>query len=169
MTTDHGDRRRLAVLLTVAAAVVASVWWLWPTGAQAPGAAQAPGPPEVKGKSQSAPGKALRVSVRSVSPVAPGRSGALAVEVHNPHHQDVLLTGLTGTVTGVTSGTRSGIPRCDAAWIRLGVWEGAQLVAKQTSSTLALPVSFDDKAGINQDNCKGVEYSIDVTASGRKP
>lgn len=162
MSTDQDDRRRRRALLVVLlVALLLFGGWLWPgcmPGQQ--------GEAKVKGRSESAD-EALIATVVSVSPVAPGRTGTVTVEVENRDDLPVVLTGLSGIVTGVTSGLRPEMPRCDPDWIRLGSWEGTRPVAERGASTLAVPVAFDNAASINQDNCKGVQYDFELTVTGR--
>jgi hypothetical protein len=114
------------------------------------------------------PGKAFTVSVQSVSAIAPGKTGTVTVNVTNPNSQAANLTSLTGIVTGVGSGTRAGLPKCEPSWVVLGGWTGTRNVAGNGSTALSMPVSFTDKPTTNQDNCKGVTYTFSFVVNGQQ-
>lgn len=116
----------------------------------------------------SSPGKALTTSVVGSTPVAPGQAGSVTVKVTNPNNQAVVVTSLTGTVTGVGSGTRPGLVRCDKSWITLGSFSGSQPVAANASTLVTVPVTFTDLGATDQDNCKGVTYTFSFTVTGRQ-
>lgn len=114
------------------------------------------------------PGKALTASVDNVTKIAPGVDGVVTVRVNNPNNQDVLVTRVAGVVTGVTSGTRQGLPSCDKAWILLDEYPGTKLIRQNGFGTVTMPVRFDNKPGINQDNCKDVTYTFSFTVYGQQ-
>ena len=116
----------------------------------------------------SSPGKALTTSVTSVTPVAPGKVGSVTVKVTNPNNQAALVTGLTGSVTGVGSGNRPGLQQCNKSWIVLGSFAGSQPVAANSSTMVTVPVTFSNLSTVNQDNCKGVTYQFSFTVTGRQ-
>jgi hypothetical protein len=115
-----------------------------------------------------APGKALTTSVMSTTQVAPGHDGSVTVKISNPNNQAVDITSLTGAVTGVGSGGRTGLAACDKAWITLGNFSGSQRVAANGTTQLTVPVKFNDLSATNQDNCKGVTYTFSFTVTGRQ-
>ena len=116
----------------------------------------------------SSPGKALTTSVVSSTPVAPGRAGSVTVKVTNPNNQAAVITSLTGSVTGVGSGTRSGLQQCNKSWITLGSFSGSQSIAANGSTLVTVPVTFNDLNTTNQDNCKGVTYTFSFTVTGQQ-
>jgi hypothetical protein len=115
-----------------------------------------------------APGKALTTSVVSTTPVAPGSAGSVTVKVTNPNNQAAVITSLTGTVTGVGSGTRADLQKCDKSWITLGSFSGSQRVTANGSTLVTVPVTFTDLSATNQDNCKGVTYTFSFTVTGQQ-
>jgi hypothetical protein len=120
------------------------------------------------GSNSTTPGKALTTSVTSVTPVAPGKVGSVTVRVTNPNNQGVLVTGLTGSVTGVGSGNRPGLLQCNKSWIVLGSFAGSQPVAANGNTLVTVPVTFSNLSTTNQDNCKGVTYTFSFTVTGRQ-
>ena len=114
------------------------------------------------------PGKALQVAVASTVPVGPGKAGSVTVTVTNPNNQAANLTRLSGSVIGVTSVKNNKLPACRADWISLGSWSGSKAVAANTSTTLTMPVTFNNLATTNQDNCKGVTYTFSFTVNGQQ-
>jgi hypothetical protein len=115
----------------------------------------------------NSPGKAFTTAVVGSTPVAPGRVGSVTVKVTNPNNQGALVTSLTGSVTGVSSGNRLELASCNKAWITLGSFSGSQPVAANGNTLVTIPVTFTDLA-TNQDNCKGVTYSFSFTVTGRQ-
>lgn len=113
------------------------------------------------------PGKALTATVQGVTDIAPGRNGTVTVVVSNPNNQAVNVTRVAGSVTSVTSGTRSGLLACDPEWILLDEFNGSTVIGKNATGTVTMPVRFDNKS-INQDNCKGVTYSFSFTVFGQQ-
>ena len=116
----------------------------------------------------SSPGKAFTTSVVATTPVAPGQDGSVTVRVTNPNNQAALVTSLTGTVTGVSSGNRPGLQQCKKEWIVLGSFTGSQPVGANNSTLVQVPVTFTDLSTTNQDNCKGVAYTFSFTVTGRQ-
>jgi hypothetical protein len=116
----------------------------------------------------SSPGKALTVSVVAKTPVAPGQAGSVTVKVTNPNNQAAVITSLGGSVTGVGSGTRTGLQACNKSWITLGSFAGSQPVGANSYTLVTVPVTFTNLASTNQDNCKGVTYTFSFTVNGRQ-
>ena len=113
------------------------------------------------------PGKALIATATNVTPIAPGRSGTVTIQVQNPNNQAVVVTKVAGTVTGVTTGSRPGLQACNKDWFALGEFNGTKNIAKNASGTVTMPVSFVNKT-FNQDNCKDVTYSFSFTVYGQQ-
>ena len=121
------------------------------------------------GNTTGSPGQALAATVQAVTPLAPGRQATVTVRVHNPNNQAVILTGLSGRITGVTSGNLPApIPACDPTWFQVGTWQGTLRIAANSAGLASMPVTFDNKPTTNQDNCKGVTYRYSFTATGRQ-
>lgn len=170
--------------LAVTAAGVIAVVQLSPDALAAPisgdtRSASAAGPSGNNGKRPPAPeppAKALIVTaVRSadvpagsaalVRPVAPGVDGTLTVRVENPNNQAVRLTGITGDVSQVTQGT-SGPTACDKDWFVISPLTGTPvLIEKKSHEDFELDVTFTNLPSINQDRCKGAQYSFTFSAT----
>ena len=161
-------RRRVATVATVALLPVA----VWQAASLAASGGNGQGNNGVGngngGSGSTTPAKALVVLSQGATPIAPGRPGTVTVLVTNPNNQVVSLTSLTGTVTGVSTGTRVGLPNCNKAWIVLGSWSGTKLVGANGSTTVQMPVSFTDVASVNQDNCKGATYQFSFVVNGQQ-
>jgi hypothetical protein len=120
------------------------------------------------GSTSTTPAKALVASFASATPIAPGLSGVVKVSVKNPNSQAVKLTSLSGTVTGIGAGTRPNLQPCDKSWIVLQPWSGSELLPANATTTMQMTVSFDNKAAINQDNCRGVTYQFSFVVNGQQ-
>jgi hypothetical protein len=116
----------------------------------------------------SSPGHSLNVSGVVQGTVAPNRPATLVVTINNPNSQDILVTSVTGSVTSVTTAHQAGKPVCSTAWYQVGSFSGSLLVPKGASRTVSVPVSFLNSATINQDNCKGQQYTYSFTAQARQ-
>ena len=103
-----------------------------------------------------------------MTPVAPGHAGSVTVKIDNPNHHGVVLTRVSGSVTAVTTGRQAGLPLCDRSWIRIQTSTALQPIPGKGSALVTLPVTFDNKSDVNQDNCKGVTYQFSFTAEGRQ-
>ena len=170
MSTDHRPRTRPRLLLVVVAVLAVCF-----AGAAAFAAAGGNGQGNNgvgggNGGSTGAgsPGQAFKVAVASTVPVAPGRAGSVTVTVTNPNNQAANLTSLSGTITSVTSVKNKDIPACSMSWIKMGSWVGTKAVAAKSSTTLTMPVTFNNLATTNQDNCKGVAYTFSFTVNGQQ-
>jgi hypothetical protein len=113
-------------------------------------------------------GHSLDVSGTVVGSVGPGSSAQLVLTISNPNNQDVLLTSVSGNVTSVTSAGIAGKPVCSASWYHVGSFSGSRTIVKGASTTIQLPVTFDDLASTNQDNCKRARYTYSFTAQARQ-
>lgn len=102
-----------------------------------------------------------------IAPIAPGFDGTLTVKVENPNQQDVILTSLVGTITGVTPGV-GGTPQCEAAWFDIVDFSGAMRITKNSNAMVPLTVSFANLPNVNQDRCKGATYTFSFTATANQ-
>jgi len=161
-------RRRVATVATVALLPVA----VWQAASLAASGGNGQGNNGVGngngGSGSTTPAKALVVLSQGATPIAPGRPGTVTVSVTNPNSQAVSLTSLSGTVTGVTPGGQGRLPSCSKTWIVLGSWSGTKLVGANGSTTVQMPVSFNNLATVNQDNCKGATYQFSFVVNGQQ-
>lgn len=120
------------------------------------------------GAGTGSPGKAITVTGAASGVLAPGRDDLVTVTITNPNSSDILVTKVTGTVTGVTgAATPTTLPVCDAAWYQLRDFTGSARVLANKSGTVQMVVHFDDRA-MNQDRCKGARYTFNFTASANQ-
>jgi hypothetical protein len=120
------------------------------------------------GNGGNAPGHAISVSAVVSGRLGPGSPALLLVTITNPNSQAVEVTSVSGAVTSVTSGTLPGKSACSASWYHVGTFTGSRTVARNSSTTVALPVTFDDVLTTNQDNCKGARFTYSFTAQARQ-
>lgn len=120
------------------------------------------------GNGSSNPGHPLSVSGEVNGSVGPGTPATLVVTITNPNNQAVVLTSVGGAVTSVTSAGQAGKPACSVSWYHVGSFAGARTIARNSSTTVSLPVTFDDLPTVNQDNCKGAQYTFSFTAQARQ-
>lgn len=113
-------------------------------------------------------GHAITVSGVVQGQVAPGRSATLVVTISNPNNQDILVTSVTGSVTSVTTGHQAGKPACSTSWYQVGSFSGSLRIAKNANGVISLPVTFLNSPNVNQDNCKGAQYTFSFTAEARQ-
>lgn len=123
------------------------------------------------GNGATPPPKALVVKqvttpASATQSVAPGSPGWVTVSVNNPNNQAVVLTGVTGTVTSVATGTRPGLLPCNKSWISIQPWTSRQTLAANGTTTVKLATTFNNLSTTNQDNCKGVAFNFSFTATG---
>jgi hypothetical protein len=115
------------------------------------------------------PGKAFTMTVQAVGTVGPGQHQLLNVEVGNPNNQNMLLTGASGVVTGVS---KAG---CLASWFTVENWKpGATptLAPANGHVTVQMRLTFAD-VNTNQDLCKSttaspVRISFTLNATGQQ-
>lgn len=112
-------------------------------------------------------GAALRLSGRVIGQVGPGTAAQLVVTVTNPSNDSLQLTSVRGVIIKVTGSTQAGKVLCSRDWYHVGPFSGAPTVAARGSVTVELPITFDNLAGVNQDNCKGAPFTFSVTAQAR--
>lgn len=110
--------------------------------------------------------KSLTVVGVVTSNVGPGASVPMTVTVTNVGSRRIDLTSVRGTVTSVTTRNLPDLFACDKAWYSIGTFTGSRSLDKGASTTLTLPVRFDNRA-FNQDNCKGATYTYSLTATGQ--
>jgi hypothetical protein len=120
------------------------------------------------GGSSSNPGHPLVVSGTVVGSVAPGSPAHLVVTISNPNNQAVLLTSVSGAITSVASAGLAHKPVCSASWYHVASFSGSRTIAKSSSTSVELQVTFDDLPTVNQDNCKGAQYTYSFTAQARQ-
>ena len=114
------------------------------------------------------PGHSITVSGAVQGEVAPGHPATLVVTITNANNQDILVTSVTGAVTSVTTAHQAGKPACSTAWYQVGSFSGSLAIAKNGSGKVSLPVTFVNSATVNQDNCKGQQYTFSFTAQARQ-
>ena len=100
--------------------------------------------------------------------LGPGSPATLLVTITNPNNQDVVVTSVTASVTSVAPGALAGKPACSLSWYHVGSFSGSRTVAKNSSATIGLPLTFTDVPSTNQDNCKGASYTYSFTAQARQ-
>lgn len=115
-----------------------------------------------------AQGHTLTVTAVMAGQVGPGSPASLLVTITNPNSQAVEVTSVSGTVTSVTTGTLSGQVACSASWYHVTPFTGSRTVARNGSTVVALPVTFDNSPATNQDNCKGATFTYSFTAQARQ-
>lgn len=114
------------------------------------------------------PGHAITATFAGATPVAPGQAGRITIRVENPNNQDVLLTGVATTISGISRGADPALPHCEKSWFAIGDLTGTPRVAARGSAQVTLPVTMTDEHGVNQDNCKGATYRFSFTVNGRQ-
>lgn len=120
------------------------------------------------GAGTGSPGKALTVTGTAAGVLAPGRDDRVTVTISNPNSSDILVTRVTGVVTGVSGAAGPGtLPACNAAWYLLRDFTGSQRVLANKSGTVQMVVHFDNQA-INQDRCKGAKYTFNFNATANQ-
>jgi hypothetical protein len=120
------------------------------------------------GGGSSNAGHPLVVSGTVVGTVGPGSPARLGVTIDNPNNQGVILTSVSGTISAVSSAGISGKPVCSVSWYHVGSFVGPRTIPKNSSTSVDLPVTFDDLPSVNQDNCKGAQYTYTFTAQARQ-
>jgi len=120
------------------------------------------------GNSGGAPGHAIAVSGVIVGSVGPGAPALLLVTITNPNNQAIEVFSVTGAISSVTTGAQAGKPACSIGWYHVGSFTGSQLVARNSSTTVSLPVTFDNAPATNQDNCKGAQFTYSYSAQARQ-
>lgn len=99
---------------------------------------------------------------------APGRTGTLNVKVDNSKNQAILVRSIIATVTSVTAVTplpAPGKPACDKSWYSIAPFNGSFPIGAGATGVVPLTITFDDKPGINQDNCKSATFNFSYTAT----
>jgi hypothetical protein len=114
------------------------------------------------------PSKAITVSAVLTGQLGPGSPAALLVTITNPNSQSVEVTSVSGAVTSVATGSLPGRATCSASWYHVAAFTGSRTVARNSSTTVPLAVTFDDVPTTNQDNCKGALFSYSFTAQARQ-
>jgi hypothetical protein len=114
------------------------------------------------------PGHPLTVTGVVQGMLAPNAPATLVVTIGNPNSQDILVTSVSGSVTSVTSAGDTGKPACSTTWFHVGSFSGSLLITKNHSGTVSLPVTLDNFATVNQDNCKRSTYTFSFTAQARQ-
>lgn len=97
-------------------------------------------------------------------PVLLGEPGRLVITVTNPHAHAVQIDALDVRVQQPTT------PGCRPEWLRVGDFDGradAVTVPAGGSARLSLPYELVDISSVNQDACKGAEFPLVISGSGR--
>lgn len=113
-------------------------------------------------------GKALTVAGTATDSLAPGATDTLTVSITNPNNQAVNIVSASATITTVGTKALPGLPACDKAWITVAPFSGNKPLAANATTTIPLTVSFDNLAGVNQDNCKDVTYTFTASATANQ-
>ena len=125
-------------------------------------------PAAASGSSGGVPGKAITVSAVVTGQLGPSSPAALLVTVTNPNNQPVVVTSVTGAVTSVSPGAQRDKAACSASWYHVAPFSGTRTVERNSSTTVALALTFDDIPATNQDNCKGARFSYSFSAQARQ-
>lgn len=93
-----------------------------------------------------------------------GESGALVITVTNPHAHTVVIDQVDVRVQEPPSA-----PGCKAAWLKVGSFGADDEVQIPSGDTarLTLPYELLDLPLVNQDACKGAEFPLVISGSGR--
>ena len=93
-----------------------------------------------------------------------GESGLLVITVANPHEHAVVIDQLAVTVQAPPAA-----PGCNPAWLRVGAFgsDDEVTIAPGGTARLTLPYELLDLPSVNQDACKGAEFPLLISGSGR--
>jgi len=114
------------------------------------------------GNSSSNPGHPITVTGQVLNALLPGSTTALRVTVANPNNQALTLTNIH---VAIGTPTRTG---CLATWFTVSDFNGSQSIAKNSSTTVDLPLSMVNDPSHSQDACRtaGIPLSFTATVNG---
>jgi hypothetical protein len=122
-------------------------------------------------KDCNTPGKTFTMAGTSSGLLAPGVERTLTVRVNNPNAQDMYVAQITTTVGSPTNAdSAAGKPACSASWVVAPGYKysgtGTQYVSPARSFVdVPLSITMTDLRTVNQDNCKGAQFPITLTAT----
>ena len=97
-------------------------------------------------------------------PVVIGEPGRLVVTVGNPHEHAIRLDSLDVQVREPSN------PGCRAEWLSVGEYSADDqsiTIPAGESARITLSYTLVDLVGTNQDACKGAEFPLSITGTGR--
>lgn len=98
-------------------------------------------------------------SITGLYPGGPAQT--ISIEITNPNSSAVTLTGVTASV----SGTSDAGCTADDFSISGPVWGGGTIAGGAVQSASSATISMLDRAGVNQDACKGATINLAFAAS----